>query len=68
MGCFSGIVNFRSKILNGFRKVAQWVAIALHKVLSTISGPVGMIHPAIGGTLGAGADLVSAFDRLINQR
>ncbi|KAA6373805.1 MAG: hypothetical protein EZS28_030668 [Streblomastix strix] len=29
----------------------------MHKVLSTISGPAGMIHPGIGGALGAGANL-----------
>ncbi|KAA6388063.1 MAG: hypothetical protein EZS28_016407 [Streblomastix strix] len=57
MGFFSGIANFGSKILGGVKKAAQWVAPALHKVLSTISGPVGMIHPAIGGALGAGANL-----------
>ncbi|KAA6377934.1 MAG: hypothetical protein EZS28_026541, partial [Streblomastix strix] len=64
MGFFSVIANFGSKILGGVKKVAQWVAPALHKVLSTISGPVGMIHPAIGGALGAGANLAGAVDRL----
>ncbi|KAA6364552.1 MAG: hypothetical protein EZS28_039921, partial [Streblomastix strix] len=52
------------KILGGVKKAAQWVAPALHKVLSTISGPVGMIHPAIGGALGAGTNLAGAVDRL----
>ncbi|KAA6385344.1 MAG: hypothetical protein EZS28_019129 [Streblomastix strix] len=64
MGFFSGIANFGSKILGGVKKAAQWVALALHKVLSTISGPVGMIHPGIGGALGAGANLAGAVDRL----
>ncbi|KAA6398767.1 MAG: hypothetical protein EZS28_005707 [Streblomastix strix] len=64
MGFFSGIANFGSKILGGVKKAAQWVAPALHKVLSTISGPVGMIHPAIGGALSAGANLSGAMDRL----
>ncbi|KAA6380914.1 MAG: hypothetical protein EZS28_023562 [Streblomastix strix] len=64
MGFFSGIANFGSKILGGVNKAAQWVAPALHKVLLTISGPVGMIHPAIGGALGAGANLAGAVDRL----
>ncbi|KAA6395044.1 MAG: hypothetical protein EZS28_009428 [Streblomastix strix] len=68
MGFFSGIANFGSKILIGFNKAAQWVAPALHKVLSTISGPVGMIYPAIGGALGAGANLAGAVDRLVNKR
>ncbi|KAA6398675.1 MAG: hypothetical protein EZS28_005801 [Streblomastix strix] len=57
MGFFSRIANFGSKILCGVKKAAQWVAPALNKVLSTISGPVGMIHPGIGGALGAGANL-----------
>ncbi|KAA6372902.1 MAG: hypothetical protein EZS28_031570 [Streblomastix strix] len=64
MGFFYGIANFGSKILGGVKKAAQWVAPALHKVLSTISGPVGMIHPGIGGALGAGANL--AEDLLAN--
>ncbi|KAA6386606.1 MAG: hypothetical protein EZS28_017869 [Streblomastix strix] len=68
MGFFSGIANFGSKILGGVKKAAQWVAPALHKVLSTISGPVGMIHPGIGGALGAGANLAGAVDRLVNKR
>ncbi|KAA6363939.1 MAG: hypothetical protein EZS28_040534, partial [Streblomastix strix] len=64
MGFFSGIANFGSKILGGVKKAAQWVAPALHKVLSTISGPVSKIHPAIGGALGAGANLAGAVDKL----
>ncbi|KAA6370748.1 MAG: hypothetical protein EZS28_033726 [Streblomastix strix] len=36
---------------------AQWVATALYIVLSTISGPIGMIHPGIRGALGAGDNL-----------
>ncbi|KAA6394394.1 MAG: hypothetical protein EZS28_010081 [Streblomastix strix] len=67
MGFFSGIANFGSKILGGVKKAALWVAPALQKVLSTISGPVGMIHPAIGGALGAGANLAGAVDRLVNK-
>ncbi|KAA6383865.1 MAG: hypothetical protein EZS28_020608 [Streblomastix strix] len=51
MGFFSGIANIGSKILGGIKQAAQWVAPTLHKVLSTISGPVGMIHPGIGGAL-----------------
>ncbi|KAA6394628.1 MAG: hypothetical protein EZS28_009845 [Streblomastix strix] len=68
MGFFSGKANFGSKILDGFEKAAQWVASALHKVVSTISDPVGMIHPGIGGALGAGANLAGTVDRLINKR
>ncbi|KAA6367556.1 MAG: hypothetical protein EZS28_036918 [Streblomastix strix] len=68
MGFFSGIANFGSKILDGVKKAAQWVAPALHKVLSTICGPVGMIHPAIDSALGAGANLAGAVDRLVNKR
>ncbi|KAA6391182.1 MAG: hypothetical protein EZS28_013292 [Streblomastix strix] len=68
MGFFSGIANNGSKILGGIKHAAQWVAPTLHKVLSTISGPVGMIHPGIGGALGAGANLAGAVDRLVNKR
>ncbi|KAA6399613.1 MAG: hypothetical protein EZS28_004861 [Streblomastix strix] len=65
MGFSSKIANFGSKILGGVKHAAQWVAAALHKVLSTVAGPVGMIHPAVGSTLGAGAGLAGAVDRLI---
>ncbi|KAA6391696.1 MAG: hypothetical protein EZS28_012776 [Streblomastix strix] len=64
MGFFFGIENFGSKILGGVMKAAQWVAPALHKVLLTISGPVGMIHPGIGGALSAGANLAGVVDRI----
>ncbi|KAA6403798.1 MAG: hypothetical protein EZS28_000673 [Streblomastix strix] len=57
MGFFSGIANIGSKILGGIKHAAQWVAPTLHKVLSTISGTIGMIHPGIGGALGAGLTL-----------
>ncbi|KAA6378903.1 MAG: hypothetical protein EZS28_025572, partial [Streblomastix strix] len=65
MGFFSKIANFGSKILGGVKHAAQWVAPALHNVLSKISGPVGMIHPGIGAALGAGSNLAGAVDRLI---
>ncbi|KAA6374639.1 MAG: hypothetical protein EZS28_029834 [Streblomastix strix] len=65
MGFFSGIANFGSKILGGVKKAAQWVAPALHKILSTVSGPVSMIHPAIGGALGAGANLAGIQESTI---
>ncbi|KAA6364514.1 MAG: hypothetical protein EZS28_039960 [Streblomastix strix] len=68
MGFFSKIANFRSKILGGVKHAAQWIAPTLHKVLNTVAGPVGMIHPGIGGALGAGANLAGAVDRLINIR
>ncbi|KAA6375211.1 MAG: hypothetical protein EZS28_029260 [Streblomastix strix] len=68
MCLFYGITNFGWKILGGINKAAQWVAPALHKVLSTISGLVGMIHPGIGVALGAGANLAGAVDRLVNKR
>ncbi|KAA6387798.1 MAG: hypothetical protein EZS28_016673 [Streblomastix strix] len=60
--------NFESKIVGGDKKVAQWVARTLCKVLSTIQGPIGMIHPAIGSALGEGANLSGAVDRLVNKR
>ncbi|KAA6398226.1 MAG: hypothetical protein EZS28_006250 [Streblomastix strix] len=68
IGFFSGIANFESKILNGIKKAAQWVERALHMVLSTISGPVGMIHPRIRGTFSARANLAGAVGRLVNKR
>ncbi|KAA6357904.1 MAG: hypothetical protein EZS28_046569 [Streblomastix strix] len=64
MGFFSGIATFGSKILGGDKKAAQQVAPALHKVLSSIYGPFGMIHTAIGGVLSVGANLSGAGDRL----
>ncbi|KAA6369665.1 MAG: hypothetical protein EZS28_034808 [Streblomastix strix] len=64
----SGIANFGSKVLDGVKKAAQWVALALHKVLSTISGPIGIIHSAIEGELGEGAKLVGAMERPVNKR
>ncbi|KAA6402837.1 MAG: hypothetical protein EZS28_001635 [Streblomastix strix] len=68
MRFFNGIANIRRKILGGIKHAAYWVAPTLHKVLNTISGPVGMIHPGIDGSLGAGANLVGAVDRLINKQ
>ncbi|KAA6386861.1 MAG: hypothetical protein EZS28_017612 [Streblomastix strix] len=68
MGFFSGIANFGSKILGGIKNVTKWVVPALHRVLSTISGPVGMIHPGIEGALGAGANLAGDVDQLVNKR
>ncbi|KAA6366929.1 MAG: hypothetical protein EZS28_037544, partial [Streblomastix strix] len=53
MGFFSKIANFGSKILGGVKHAAQWIAPALHKVLTTVSGPAGMIHPGIGAASGA---------------
>ncbi|KAA6364930.1 MAG: hypothetical protein EZS28_039543, partial [Streblomastix strix] len=38
-----------------------------YKVLSIISGPVGMIHPAIGGALGIGINLSGALDKRGNS-
>ncbi|KAA6354297.1 MAG: hypothetical protein EZS28_050176, partial [Streblomastix strix] len=64
---FSKIENFGSKILGGVKHAAQWIAPTLHKVLSTETGPVGMIHPGIDGALGAGANLAGAVDRLVNK-
>ncbi|KAA6386926.1 MAG: hypothetical protein EZS28_017547 [Streblomastix strix] len=68
MGFFSKIANFGSKILGGVKHAAQWVAPALHSVLSKVAGPAGMIHPGIGAALGAGANLAGAVDRLYSKR
>ncbi|KAA6396135.1 MAG: hypothetical protein EZS28_008338 [Streblomastix strix] len=62
------IANFGSKILGGVKHAAQWIVPTLNKVLSTVAGPVGMIHPGIGGALDAGANLAGAVDRLVNKR
>ncbi|KAA6398058.1 MAG: hypothetical protein EZS28_006416 [Streblomastix strix] len=62
------IANFGSKILGGVKHAAQWIAPTVYKVLSTVSGPVGMIHPGIGGAIGAGANLEGAVDKLVNKR
>ncbi|KAA6371992.1 MAG: hypothetical protein EZS28_032482 [Streblomastix strix] len=68
MGFFSKIANFGSMILGGVKHAAQWIAPTPHKVLSTVAGPAGMIHPGIGGALGAGANLAGAVDRLYSKR
>ncbi|KAA6393853.1 MAG: hypothetical protein EZS28_010621 [Streblomastix strix] len=68
MGFFSGFANNGSKIQQGIKHAAQWVAPTLHKVLSTISGSIGMIHPGIGGALGAGANFEGTVDRMVNKR
>ncbi|KAA6400104.1 MAG: hypothetical protein EZS28_004365 [Streblomastix strix] len=68
MGFFGKIANFGSKILGGVKHAAQWIAPTLHKILSTVAGPVGMTHPGIGGALGASANLAGAMDRLVNKR
>ncbi|KAA6397127.1 MAG: hypothetical protein EZS28_007347 [Streblomastix strix] len=52
MGFFRKKANFGSKILGGVKHAAQWIAPTLHKVLNTVAGPVGMIHPGIGAALG----------------
>ncbi|KAA6370034.1 MAG: hypothetical protein EZS28_034438 [Streblomastix strix] len=68
MGFCSGIANIGSKIQQGIKHAAQWVAPTLHEVLSTISGSIGMIHLGICGALGAGANLAGAVDRMVNKR
>ncbi|KAA6315671.1 MAG: hypothetical protein EZS28_055382, partial [Streblomastix strix] len=65
---FSKIANFGSKILGSVKHAAQWIAPTLHKVLSTVAGPVGMIHPGIGGALGAGAGLASSSGSTSQQK
>ncbi|KAA6403537.1 MAG: hypothetical protein EZS28_000927 [Streblomastix strix] len=68
MGLINKIANFESNILGGVKHATQWVAPALHKVFSTEAGTVGIIHPAIGSALGAGAGQAGAVDRLVNKR
>ncbi|KAA6393023.1 MAG: hypothetical protein EZS28_011452 [Streblomastix strix] len=57
MDFFSKISHFRSKILGSVKHAAQCIAPTLYKVLSTVTGLVGVIHPGICGALGAGAGL-----------
>lgn len=66
IGFFSGIANFGSKIL-GNKNVTKLVAPALHKVYSTISERVSMIHPANGSALGEGTNLAYIVDRIMNK-
>ncbi|KAA6403747.1 MAG: hypothetical protein EZS28_000727 [Streblomastix strix] len=68
MGFFSKIANFGSKILGEVKHAAQWIAPTLHKVLTTVAGPAGMINPGIGAALGAGSNLAGAVDRLYQNR
>ncbi|KAA6384142.1 MAG: hypothetical protein EZS28_020331 [Streblomastix strix] len=48
MGFWSGLKNFGSKILYGVTSAAKWVAPVLHKVMGSISGPIGAINPTAG--------------------
>ncbi|KAA6385069.1 MAG: hypothetical protein EZS28_019405 [Streblomastix strix] len=48
MGFGSGLKNFSSKILNGVTSEAIWVASVLHKVMDSVSGPLGAINPTAG--------------------
>ncbi|KAA6382517.1 MAG: hypothetical protein EZS28_021957 [Streblomastix strix] len=65
---FSGIANFGSKILDGVKQAAQWIASTSYKVLTIVSGPVGIIHQLFGLALGAGDNLAGTVDRLVNKR
>ncbi|KAA6396810.1 MAG: hypothetical protein EZS28_007662 [Streblomastix strix] len=63
-GFFLENINFWFEDTWGVKHAAQWIDPTLHKVLSTVAHPVGMIHRAIGGALGSGASLAGAVDRL----
>ncbi|KAA6401543.1 MAG: hypothetical protein EZS28_002924 [Streblomastix strix] len=52
MGLFLGLKNFGSKILNGLKKTAGWVAPTLSKVMSSFAGPLSTLYPGIGGIMG----------------
>ncbi|KAA6386187.1 MAG: hypothetical protein EZS28_018285 [Streblomastix strix] len=51
MGFFSGLKNFGSKILNGIKKTADWVAPTLSKVMGALAGPVSTLHLGIRGII-----------------
>ncbi|KAA6390908.1 MAG: hypothetical protein EZS28_013566 [Streblomastix strix] len=68
MGFFSGIKNFGSKILNGIKKAAGWVAPTLHKVMGTLSGPVSMLHPGAGQIMGTVGNIAGKVDHYLNRR
>lgn len=59
--------NFVSKILDGIKKAADWVAPTLNKVLGTFAVPVRTLNPAIGAAIGVGSRLVGGVDRYINR-
>ncbi|KAA6317228.1 MAG: hypothetical protein EZS28_055132 [Streblomastix strix] len=68
MGFFSGLKNFGSKILNGIKKTAGWVAPTLSKVMGALSGPVSMLHPGIGGIMGTVGNVAGKVDSYLNKR
>ncbi|KAA6368473.1 MAG: hypothetical protein EZS28_036000 [Streblomastix strix] len=67
MGFFSGLKNFGSKILNGIKKTAGWVASTLSKVMGALSGPVSMLHPGIGGIMGTVGNIAGKIQRLTTK-
>ncbi|KAA6379471.1 MAG: hypothetical protein EZS28_025004 [Streblomastix strix] len=68
MGFFQGLKNFGSKILNGIKKTAGWVAPTLSKVMGALSGPVSMLHPGIGGIIGTVGNVAGKVDSYLNKR
>ncbi|KAA6378460.1 MAG: hypothetical protein EZS28_026013 [Streblomastix strix] len=68
MGFFSGLKNFGSKILNGIKKTAGWVAPTLSKVMGALSGPISMLHPGAGQIMGTIGNISGAVDRHLNKR
>ncbi|KAA6391420.1 MAG: hypothetical protein EZS28_013056 [Streblomastix strix] len=68
MGFFIGLKNFGSKILDGIKKVAGWVAPMLHNVMGTLSGLVSMLHPGAGQIMGTVGNIEGAVDRHLNKR
>ncbi|KAA6387069.1 MAG: hypothetical protein EZS28_017401 [Streblomastix strix] len=68
MGFFSGLKNFGSKILNGIKKTAGWVAPTLSKVMGALAGPVSTLHPGIGGIMGTVDNIAGKVDSYLNKR
>ncbi|KAA6398412.1 MAG: hypothetical protein EZS28_006057, partial [Streblomastix strix] len=63
----SGARNFGSKLLGGIKKVVDWVAPTLHKVIDTLSGPVSMLHPGAGQIMGTIDNIAGGFERHLNK-
>ncbi|KAA6398090.1 MAG: hypothetical protein EZS28_006384 [Streblomastix strix] len=67
MRFFSGLKNFGSKILNGFKKTASWVVQTQIKVMGTFAGPVGTLHPEIGEIMGTVVNIARKVDSYLNN-
>ncbi|KAA6403930.1 MAG: hypothetical protein EZS28_000543 [Streblomastix strix] len=67
MGFFTGLKNFGSKIFNGIKKTADWVAPILSKVMGVLAGPVSTLHPGMGGIMGTVGNIAGKVDSYLNK-